>query len=87
MVVVQTIDGDSADPADGIVVVLDSAPVQVGLHEGLLHGVGGDLSIAAGQRQRTHQSPIVGAKERVNGLDDLDLFDLAHRGEWRTPQT
>ena len=86
MIVAQTIDGDSADPADGIVVLLDSTPVQVSFHEGFLHGVGGDLGIVAGQRERTNQSPVMRAEERVNGLDDLDLRHLAHRGKRRTPQ-
>ena len=81
MIVVQTIDRDSTDPTDGIVVLLDSAPVQVSFHEGFLHGVGGDLGVAARQCECTHQPPIVRAKERVNGRDDLDIFHLAHRGQ------
>ena len=77
----QSIDGDSADPSDGIVVSLDPAPVQMSLHEGFLHGVGGDLVVAARQCQGTHQPAVVRAKKRVNGLDDLDIFHLAHCGQ------
>ena len=81
MIVAQPVDGDPPNPADGIVVVLDPSPVQVRLHEGLLHGVGGHLTIAAGKRQRTHEPAVVRAKQSVNGLDDLDVRDLVHRGK------
>ena len=71
MIVVQSVDRDATDPAHGIVVLLDSSPVRVGLHESLLHRVGCDFTIAAGQCERTNESPVMGAKQRVDGRDDL----------------
>src|SRR3954468_8177481 len=81
MIIVQAIDGNPADPTHRVVVVLHPAPVQVGLHEGLLDGIGRNLAVPACQCQRTNQSPVMSAKERVNGRNDLDLFVVAHRGE------
>ena len=39
VIVMQAIDRNAADPTNRIVVLLDSAPMQVSLHEGLLHSV------------------------------------------------
>jgi len=65
MSVAQAVDGDPSDPAHGVVVLADGAPLLVGLHEGLLHGIGCGFLAAGHHREGAHQPPVVGSEERL----------------------
>ena len=84
VLVVQPVDRHPPDPADRILVAVDAPPVQVGLDERLLHRVGRRLAAAAGDGERPDQPPVVGAEQRFEVVDELDLADVGHGGRSRT---
>lgn len=77
MVVAQLVDRDAPDPTDRIVVVHDAPPAHVGLDERLLDSVGSPLLVAACNRERANETPVVGAKQRFEILDHANII---HKG-------
>ena len=79
VLVAKLVDGHPPDPSDGIVVVHDRTPAQMCLHERMLHGVGGCLLVAAGHRERANESPVVGAKQRFEVVDNASVVHQGNR--------
>ena len=69
MLVADAVDGHAPDPSDRVVVVHDAAPLQVGLDEGVLDGIGGALLVAARNRERANETTVVGPKQRFQVVD------------------
>lgn len=77
--VAQFVNGNTADPPDGVVVVHDRPPPQMRFHKGVLHRVRGSLFVTAGHREGAHKSPVVGAEQRFEVVDNASVVHQGNR--------
>jgi hypothetical protein len=60
------VDGHPANPADWVLVLTDPAPLQVCLHECILHRIRRDFTVSGRDRQAAHESGVVSIEERID---------------------